>query len=452
MEDPDFSPPSVAPSLCPFIDAPVQGFDFWRAVSSMVAPAHVQALSAVSPALRLVMLGTIIKTRKSLHGARWWWRQLPAVKVHLYNPLPEDTDAAFTQLRIDVLRIDVTPLQTMRPVSQPIAAVQAEHLRKIDFNGSANIGDRHLEWFPLYVHVTTVRLIGCDGVGNDGLTFLSEMRSLEVLVIGGCVATDAGLEALGRSPRLRALALHGCDGITSKGVCCLATIPTLTQLVLASLGQNATKAVPAALATGRNNCLPLTRLRLQFDMFKTEDITSILSMVFLEHLSLSARIGSIPPGCLETIGGLRELRSLQLREQSLDDTALHHIATLPRLQLLEISYNRSITDAGFAALGTLSKLHCLRMEGLALLTDEIVVPVLASMPLLQRLVMHGCKLLTDAVLDVLPLMRHLRFVGLRGCHKISLLAVDQVTYSHRHTISREPGSELVVETSGVSCV
>jgi hypothetical protein len=432
MEEPDFKTLSLSAERS--IDPPPQGYDVWRAVCAMLPQSSLQAVGAVSPALRLEACGASITSKKDLHARLWWWKRLPVVRVHLYNPAEADIVAAFTHLRIEILRIDVTPLQNLPRLDASVAAMQQKYLRKVDLNGSPTVGDVHIEAFPLFCHVTAVRLIGCGSMGDAAMRSLSQMASLEILVMGECEdVTDAGMKALSQSATLRAVTMRRNTSVTPAGLGALCDLPNLTQL---NLGMMSCITDDLALRLAARNLLPVApirRLRLHperrgvhpHELLTDRGVRVLCSISTLVHLNLSSLCTGVCNESFDEMSSVLELQSLLLREQpNVGRGALQSFARLKKLTMLDVSFCSAVSP-DFDVLAALVHLRTLYAEGLPKLSDKCAIAALTPMADLVHLKLNGCRALTDAALVALRPLRHLLTLGLRSCVGISPKGIEK---------------------------
>lgn len=412
MEGVDFG--SLTVDAQQFIDPPPQGYDVWRSVGGFLSNPTLVVVSAVSPALRIVSLGTTISSRKDLRGRSWWWKTLPVVKVSVYNPSEGDMELILTELRVEILRVDVSPLQSFAPMSVSAAACQRTRLLKLDLNGSWTVGDRHLECFPRFEHVTTLRLVGCVAIGDGGMRSIAQMPALEYLVLGEFWdVTDAGVEVLSTAPKLHSLMMRGNHVVTADGLQALSRLASLTQLSLSAM-----------LGVSDRMCEVLKgsamrRLHLHSTSITRAGITAIRCMAFLVHLNLSACSG-VDDGSVPSLIALSELQSLHVREQkNLTDVSLEAISMLPSLTILDISLCTSVTDTGIGYLRNLCKMSTLKMHGLPLITSAAVIVAIPPMRGLVFLSVMGCHLLDSSCLDAVQQLPMLRNLNVKACPGIS---------------------------------
>ncbi|CUG84628.1 Hypothetical protein, putative [Bodo saltans] len=445
MEQPDFK--TLSTNVHRFIHPPPQGYNVWRDVCAMLPPATRHIVSAASPALRLEALGTSITRSTDLHGRLWWWKQLPAVSVHLFNPVERDVTTAFDHLRMEILRIDVTPLANLSVLDASTAATQKEFLRKIDLNGCDRVGDRHVEHFPMFRFVTAVRLIGCGAVETAGMVSLASMASLELLVLGGCGdVTNAGIAALSQAPKLRYLTLQGVFTVTPDGLLPLCHMDTLIQL---SLGSTMVSLEPFLAQLASNCCSGtgsiLQRLVLNPSGLSVEAVKLLCTISSLEHLSVSMYSTVCNDESLLHIHQLISLKSLLLRDQpEISKVSLGAIAQLSHLTTLDISYCKGVTSDAFAQLGALVKLRTFYVEGHPKLTDNDMTIVLTPMTHMMHLKLNGCRLLTHKTLVLLRGMKYLRTLGLRSCVGMAgSFGVDQLKAARSSRVDSR-GRELTL--------
>jgi len=255
----------------------------------------------------------------------------------------------------------------------------------------------------------------------------STLTSLDLM---GCTGMrDGAVAALGRCSSLRSLSLKGCRGISSIGLTQMlteapVTAPPLTELNLDGclhVGDRALHAIAAGLSD------TLERLSLAgcashssgTDAVTDEGIEVLArSLTVIRELSLTGCKQLTGQGIVamsQALSSDLEVLNIQhlpkvkashvvkvaealpslltLRKGFLNDQALIHVcASLPGLQCLSIGapkVNRTISDQGLAAVGSLGGLRSLSIAGLVQCGN--VCEIVSELEQLRELDLRGCS-------------------------------------------------------------
>jgi hypothetical protein len=286
--------------------------------------------------------------------------------------------------------------------------------------------------------VTTVNFGGTKRMTDAGLAALAGMPQLVELDLsdypGGSI-TDRGLEVLRHLPELRRFAICWERGISDEGIANLAACDRLENVNL--LGSPTGDGAIAALRgkphlryfkTGRlvtDAGLPMLH---DFPVFKSwqggeprydlmsfgdtgpnfvmldgpftnAGLATVAGLEGVFGLGLFWHVSALTPDGLRPLAQLPNLGALGCEGKLCDDTAMRHIAAIPRLRML-MAQGAVAGDDGFAALSRSQTIEyiwgreCpnLRGRGFA---------ALASMPALEGLAV-SCKLVDDDALATLP--------------------------------------------------
>src|SRR3954468_3612276 len=130
---------------------------------------------------------------------------------------------------------------------------------------------------------------------------------------------------------------------------------------------------------------------------------------FVNLESLDMSYSQFSNDSMASLERMHNLRRLYLRDDSITDDALQHIAGLTKLEELDL-YGVKLTDSGIAHLKDLKEMRKLILLG-APITDESI-PVLAGMTHLRELNLYRSRI-TNAGLAKLATLRELAAVDLR---------------------------------------
>ena len=223
-------------------------------------------------------------------------------------------------------------------------------------------------------HVTSLSLAGSRELGDDGLRALARMPQLERLELGGRI-TDRGLAVLRQLPALREIEMPWQGGVTDDGVAHLAACGRLERVNLMgtttgdgaigalegkphlrnlSTGREVTDAGVRRLASVPRLAMPPTSdggFTLLLDgPFTNDGLASLAGLAGLEALDLFWHASAITPAGFAGLAAAPHLAALGADGRLADDTALTHMATMPRLTRLRMQ-EAVASDDGFVALG-----------------------------------------------------------------------------------------------------
>ncbi|GIK51677.1 MAG: hypothetical protein HPKKFMNG_02464 [Planctomycetes bacterium] len=105
-------------------------------------------------------------------------------------------------------------------------------LRVLSLSGCVGVTDRGLEAIAKCRGLTNLGLDGLASVTGKALRALHELTDLTGLSLAGTALDDAGLQLLGKLPKLKTLILSGCLKVTDEGLVGLSNCATLRHLQL----------------------------------------------------------------------------------------------------------------------------------------------------------------------------------------------------------------------------
>ncbi len=186
-------------------------------------------------------------------------------------------------------------------------------------------------------------------ISDVGLGHLAPLIALAELRLGRTKITNAGLEGLGGLTRLRHLDL---SDTCVTDVRRLALLPNLTELTLDRTP------ITAASCTILGELIGLRKLRVTGTGVDAGILAPLARLRQLDTLSLQgSKLGGAG---VETLSGLTALRSLNLACACLSDSDLSHLASLPCLAHVDLSFN-GVGDVGLRSFGSIS-LRSLRAQ------------------------------------------------------------------------------------------
>ena len=289
-------------------------------------------------------------------------------------------------------------------------------------------------------HVTSLHLGGSRELSDDGLLQLARMPQLEHLNLSeypGGKLTDRGLEVLRHLPNLKRFEMTWQAGITDAGTANLRYCDQLevVNLMGSPTGDGAIAALQGkprlhVFSTGRlvsDAGLPLLQnfpllkhwngeegAQLLIDgPFTNAGLAGMAGLEGVADLDLFWHVTGITPEAFVHLAHLPNLQALACDGKLSDDTAMRHIAAIPRLRRLR-AQESAATDDGFVALAqsktlegfwgrdsanfgsrafiAFSKMPSLRELGVSLRNvDDAALAALPEFPALRELTPIGLK-------------------------------------------------------------
>ena len=340
-------------------------------------------------------------------------------------------------------RIDwsTNTLEPRQPLSETewetlIGVVREYGITGVNANGQMT--DAALERLAAVEHVERLNFGGTKAMSDAGLAHLARMpqlRDLDLSDYPGGRLTDAGLAVLRHLTKLRRFQMCWQGGITDAGVAHLSHCDEIENVNL--LGSPTGDGAIAALAGKRHlrhfktgRCVTDAGLRLVHEIptFKTwhggEPSYGLMSfgdtdpnflmldgpftdagasgLAGLEGLfgvGFFWHTPALTPAGLAPLRTLPNLGALGCDGQLCDDTAMRHIAAIPRLRML-MAQGTVATDDGFAALSRSQTIEYIWGRECPNLQDRGFA-ALAALPSLRGLAV-SCKRVGDAALAALP--------------------------------------------------
>jgi hypothetical protein len=192
---------------------------------------------------------------------------------------------------------------------------------------------------------------------------ISRLPRLRMLQAQGTVATDEGFRALSASPTLECLWGRDCPNLAGPGFVALSTMPSLT-----GLGVSCKQVDDAALASLTR--FPALRELMPMDV-RDEGFRHVGQCRHLQHLwCMYCR--DTTDAATRHIAGLTALESYYAGKTQITDESLAILSELTGLQRLSFYETVGITNAGVARLARLPRLQALSLEGLPLVTADVV--------------------------------------------------------------------------------
>jgi hypothetical protein len=301
-------------------------------------------------------------------------------------------------------------------------------------NAAGNMTDAGLARIAKFGGITELRLAGSEQITDEGLKHVARLAGLRVLDLSGWKGqlTDQGLAVLRQLPELRRFQMCWQQHVSDAGFANLAGCEQIESVDLMGTlsGDGAIAALMEKpelrkLKTGRlvtDAGLPLLHHiphfrtwqggEPQYRLMEADagpthllldgpfaDTTHLAGLEGLFALSFFWHCSSIHAGALKPLAGLSNLGFLGFGGAMCDDEAMGHIASLPRLRMLQ-AQGAVAGDDGFAALSQSSTVEYVWGRECPHLTGRGFA-ALAQMPALRGLAV-SCKNVDDAALSALP--------------------------------------------------
>jgi len=190
---------------------------------------------------------------------------------------------------------------------------------------------------------------------DAGLKKLKELKSLEVLLVGGKEITASGVEYIASLPNLRELSLFGCPRLGNDGLAVIGRMESLKELWLGYTDMTASE------LRQLNSLNGLTNLKVsQIDKgYAPMDISGLRS---LEQLSIDLKDEEFfDDKDLECLSKLKGLKWLQIGPRQYTDSGVAKLAGLSNMERLAIG-GPDMTDKALSYLSNMKKLKHLTIS------------------------------------------------------------------------------------------
>lgn len=247
----------------------------------------------------------------------------------------------------------------------------------------------------------------CPGLGDLGLKVLGRQLGLRELSLPQSRISGAGLAQLAKLERLATVHIARRDP-GPEGLAALVRLPGLRSLSL-SLPAPATLADPTLTPLGE--AIDLRQLVLDIPTLDDRAAPQLATLTRLERLDLGGT--QISDLGLKSLVGLTQLTELKLHHTRITNRGLANLAGLSRLRLLELDHT-DLVDDGVAHLKQLRELRTLRLDR-TLITDA-ALPHLLGMTELEQLNLADTVVTAEgvAVLRKLPTLRGVNLARTRA--------------------------------------
>ncbi|MFN2284743.1 MAG: hypothetical protein ACK2UQ_10005 [Anaerolineae bacterium] len=313
---------------------------------------------------------------RSRRGANAKWRKLGSTPGSVALPSNYVLGLRFFNFALDELETwikeilhpdDVVSLDLNGPIDdEGMAALRAfPNLTYLEVDTAERVTNTGLAYLVGLPKLTTLHFPWATGITDEGMAYLRALSELAGLLLHWAGISDAALRYLESLAKLSVLELRECKHITGSGLLHLRAAPNLTTLDLAGVSQfNDTGLQAVGLCTG------LTKLDLSLcPRITRQGIVHLRNLFNLTYLDLS-RNSQVDDKGVMALCELQRLSTLNLAGTTITDVGLSHIADIPGLLYLDLSYCERVTDRGLSYLRRLKKLAYLNVGGCKRITQR----------------------------------------------------------------------------------
>ena len=300
---------------------------------------------------------------------------LESLNLHWVEAITDDGVAHLTKLP-SLKQLDIRHSKVTDRSAVCLSQVKSLEYLVLPDKGITDVGLAHISRLEKlkYFWLTSARYAGPNtpnkgSITDKGVAELAKCKLLKELNIGSIGITDAGLDHIARLANLKRLFLFGCSNVTNKGLAKLTTLKSLQNLSVND----------ANITIGRLSCLNqlpnLVTLNLQ-EVRQDDAGLDISRLTKLEDLSLYTKARRED----------KHKQQMRVVREPLHDYDLACLANLTQLTALQVSHG-GITDDGLKYLSGLTNLERLGVGG-EKITDKGLLH-LANMNKLGRLYITG---------------------------------------------------------------
>lgn len=253
-------------------------------------------------------------------------------------------------------KIGGRPVAGLWPADAELAPIFAR-VRWLQFT-TFPVTDRTLLYISAASELETLNIWDARRTTSVGVRFLCKLAKLKNIELVETRATDESLKALERLESLETLRLLG-GSASDDGLFCLRGHSALREL---SLGPDNSRVT----GVGFRQLTFLQNLR-KLELPNTgvdddSDVSELSELTRLECLDLSGT-RRITDGALSSIGRLKNLKELYLKNAAVSSAGLARIRSLKNLETLDLGGNERVDDTGMRHLAALPRLRQLRLDG-----------------------------------------------------------------------------------------
>ena len=314
--------------------------------------------------------------------------------------------------------------------------------------------------------LTSISLLGCRDLTENGLAVLGTLKNLEIVELGSCQGvTDKVLATLSTLPLLNKLDISSCDNFTEEGLAALSAAPCLRTVLLAACWHvddemlctlcrslpnleclSLFEAGEGASDTGLGYLTALTRLTgLDLGYSCWAHTSGGLERVIPSFPGLQMlNIGGTDGACndvLRAVGShLTALTMLDISEcQRVTVNGIKELRNLPKLQEMHLGWNMRLKSSALRNLpsslthldlsycaelslnplepGSLPNVEHVQVRRCALLDDAGLACLAAAAPNLLHVDLSYCSNISSYGLKCLSSLTQLSSVVISGCHR-----------------------------------
>jgi hypothetical protein len=231
----------------------------------------------------------------------------------------------------------------------------------------------------------------CLRLTPSGFLALEDLKNLRYLYLDGCLISDQELAGIAMANPLKVLGLSDCRFILS-GLQILTNIKHITE--------NLEKLICEGSLLLNDNAVPafakfkkLKSLNLHYLDYSFSDVTFIGKCINLESLNPNCKIEALDLSCKITNEWLQAVLKYFnltiLRDETLPEEVVLKLASLKNIRWLSLD-GHNLTNEGLAVLATLPKLEALDLDSCGKITAADL-KVLAHCTKLENLGLHSCS-------------------------------------------------------------
>ena len=314
---------------------------------------------------------------------------------------------------------------------RPLRNLHTLHLRSISL-----LNDRGMEQLLALKKLRTLHV--CHGVSltTAGVDVLSKMKKLEALHVDGLPVTNASLAKIKKMPALTSLSIRGAGDVTDEGAEHLASMTGLRRLDVGGC-YGLTDAGILKLGALEN----LEAIRFMASRGITEKGFAVLKhYARLQELAVEY-VKPFGDECMEHVAGASKLERLLLRQTSITDGGLKHLADKANLRFLSLPGCGGVEDGGLTHLRLLPLIE-LDLSDTAI--GDKGLAHIGAIPTLETLSLAKCSVITDAGVEHLAGLTNLVELDLREASNITDEAVDHIKKLSSLLLLKTAGTGLTV--------
>ncbi|XP_024878372.1 F-box/LRR-repeat protein 7-like [Temnothorax curvispinosus] len=297
-------------------------------------------------------------------------RFLTRIKVdRMWGCLRPSALTVIGKLCPNLTSIDITSVTVSTPGIRALAN-NCRHITKLNLGPSTKCCETELKClFKLNQNLEYLAINGsCDSIFDECLLCLPE-QTMHTIILNDCSFSDTHLSmVLKKLENLKHLAINRCKN------CCAHTLKVIGQ-----------------------HCKSLRTLELDKSYVETADMLNLIHLVNLQVLKITHNPNVSDDFLTDLVQHCQQLTNVDITGCSnVSDVGLTAIATLVRLEKLNISDMKQITDDGLKNICNLKVFKC----RYCLFSDRGMTTLIRSSPELQLLDLSGCRNINNSTIEV----------------------------------------------------